>query len=197
MSETRVHLFAEDNAHEQLLRPIVRRIAAEEACDIDIRVMSARGGHGKVLAELDLYQNARLVSQSLPDVLVIGVDANCRGHTEAKNEILSHVQPSFTAKVVIACPDPHIERWYLADAVAFQKVVGTPAPSVRQKCQRDFYKHLLAETVRNAGLVPTLGGLEFAGELVQQADWFRAGKTDTAFKHFLDDLRSKFRQSHK
>jgi hypothetical protein len=195
MSKIRVHLFAEDNAHEKLLCPMIARIAREENRNIDIRVMSARGGHGKVLSELDLFQDTRRAGQTMPDILVVGIDANCQGFAQARQEILDHLRAEFAEMAVIACPNPHIERWYLADAVSFHEVVGGAAPSVKEKCQRDHFKRLLAEAVRKTGRAPTLGGIEFADELAGQMDYFRAGKTDPAIKHFVEDLRAKFRQS--
>jgi hypothetical protein len=93
-------------------------------------------------------------------------------------------------RTVIACPDPHVERWYLADPVAFSKAVGTPPTLGRTKCEKDRYKAILARAVADAGHVSPQGGLEFAREIVAHMDWYRAGKSEGSFKLFLDDLRA-------
>ena len=56
------------------------------------------------------------------------------------------------------------------------------------KCERDRYKQLLHEAVRQAGLEPILGGLEFAQDIVQAMDLQRAGKIDSALQQFTDEL---------
>ena len=93
-----------------------------------------------------------------------------------------------------ATPDPHIERWFLVDLEAFHRVVGITSPLESQKCERGYYKGILAQAIRTAGHPSTLGGIEFARELVEALDYFRAGKADTSFKHFLDELRARLRQ---
>ena len=44
-----------------------------------------------------------------------------------------------------------------------------------------------------AGYPPTLGGIEFAREIVQVMDLFRAGKADRSLKHFIDNATAIFR----
>lgn len=45
----------------------------------------------------------------------------------------------------------------------------------------------------DAGYPPTLGGIEFAREIVQAMDLYRAKKTDRSLKHFIDDAIAMFR----
>jgi len=96
---------------------------------------------------------------------------------------------------VAACPDPHIERWYLLDPRLFARIVGPAPPLGRKKCERGHYKQLLRKAVRDAGHPATLGGIEFARDLATHMDLYRAGKTDRSFKAFLDDLRGRLRSS--
>jgi hypothetical protein len=39
----------------------------------------------------------------------------------------------------------------------------------------------------------TLGGIEFAEEIVECMDLYRAGKDEPSLKHFIDELRSALR----
>jgi hypothetical protein len=53
----------------------------------------------------------------------------------------------------------------------------------------------LAEAVRDAGHPTTLGGIEFAAELINGMDLYRAGRNDHSLRAFLDDLRKGLRQA--
>jgi hypothetical protein len=93
----------------------------------------------------------------------------------------------------VACPDPHFERWYLADPDSFKAVVGRSPMLGKKKCARNHYKDALARAVRQAGHPPTLGGIEFARELVARMNLYHAGRNDRSLKAFLEDLRGRLR----
>lgn len=190
MSEVKaIDLFAEDFGHAGLLRPLINRMVADQKKSADVRVRSARGGHGRVLQELSLYQKDVVGGAlELPDLLVVAIDANCSSYNVAREAIVKCLLPAFADRTICACPDPHVERWYMADVQAFRSVVGMVPALGKQKCERGAYKNHLAQTVRDAGHVPQLGGLEFAQEIADSIDYYRAGKADTSLKHFLDDL---------
>jgi hypothetical protein len=191
MSETLlVDLFGEDRGHEALLVPLVERIARELGRDIHVRVRSAHGGRGKEIAEFERYQRAMGagLGGDPPGILVVAIDANCKASAERRDEIIGAVDIEFRDRLVPACPDPHIERWYLADVQAFHEVVGVTPSVPRGKCERGFYKRILADAVREAGHPPMLGGIEFAGDLARAMHLFRAGRADSSLKHFLDRL---------
>jgi hypothetical protein len=192
-----VDIFAEDHAHEAFIRAIVRRISREYQKSIrPLRVRNARGGHGRVMTELKLFQRSvlRPVFDELPDLLIIAIDANCQHFAKARKEIEKAIDPEFLDRTAIACPDPHIEKWYLADPESFSDIVGRQPRLVRKKCERDRYKSLLAETIRVAGHPSILGGIEFAEDLVNAMDFYRAGKNDRSFQTFIDSLRSQFKR---
>ncbi|GIV04393.1 MAG: hypothetical protein KatS3mg015_3223 [Fimbriimonadales bacterium] len=192
-----VDLFVEDRAHEEFLKPLLYRIASEEGVIIEVRVRSARGGRGRALQEFRTYQKLVVkgaIAEPRPDLVVVGIDGNCTTFAKKKKKIDDETDPSFAGRVVAACPDPHVERWYLADPESFRQVVGH-SPSVGSaKCAREHYKRLLAEAVRQGGYPATLGGIEFATELAQAMDLYRAGKNDASLKAFLDDLRRELRR---
>ncbi len=193
-----VDLFVEDRAHEEFLLPMLLRVAREESVTVESRVRSARGGHGRVLEELRLYEDAAskgVARMMIPDLLIAGIDGNCTPSARAKKEIEKVNQPSFVGRLVTACPDPHIERWYLADPESFKAVVGRQPRIGPRKCKRDYYKGVLANAVRQAGHPSTLGGLEFAREIVEAMDLYRAGKNDRSLKAFVDSLRAALRTS--
>lgn len=192
-----VDLFVEDRAHEEFLIPMIRRLACEEGLSVAPRARSARGGHGRALKELELYQDAAekgIAGMVVPDLLVAARDGNCMRFTRARQDILSAIRPPFAGRAVVACPDPHVERWYLADPESFHAIVGKQPKLARKKCERDYYKRALATTVQQAGHPPTLGGIEFARELVENMDLYRAGRNDRSLRAFIEDLRSSLRR---
>ena len=196
MSKRVVDLFVEDRAHEALLKPLAARIAREEDIELVIHVRSARGGHGKAIAEFKVYQQGvekGVFGDVFADLLIVGIDGNCSTFTKKKEEIDAATNAKFKDRLIAACPDPHIERWYLADPESFKMVIGSPPAIGSKKCVRDYYKQLLSQAIRDAGYPPTLGGIEFASDLAQAMDLYRAGKNDRSLKSFVDDLRSKLR----
>jgi hypothetical protein len=185
-----IDLFAEDRGHEELLRPLLRRLARDQEKAAQVRVRSARGGHGRALAELDLYQKSVLRigrGEALPDLLVVAIDGNCDSFAAARGKVRAALRDEFQDRTVHACPDPHVERWYLADLEAFHEVVGITPRVGKQKCEKNVYKALLAKAVADAGHPPILGGIEFARELAEAMDPYRAGKADNSLKHFLEE----------
>jgi hypothetical protein len=187
----RIDLFAEDRAHEQFLPGLIERLVRERGHESHIRVVSARGGHPRVAKELETYQKVLEKTGGAPDLLVVGIDANCQGFQRAKKLYQDRLSHQLQAIAVIAAPDPHIERWYMIDGVRFEKVVGIRPKLPKKKCDRDKYKIALEDAVRDAGHVPTLGGVEFGPDIARVLSFYHAGKSDTAFSNFVDELREK------
>ena len=183
-----VGIFVEDQAHKRLLLPLIQRLAREEKVTVRPHVYSATGGHSRVMDEFRLHQ--RLLERAHMDFLVVAIDGNC-DWTKARQRIEGATDESFAERVVVACPDPHIEHWYLVDSAAFKAVVGSEPHMKKEKCARDYCKQILSDMVRAAGHPSILGGLEFAEELAEEMNFFRAGKRSPSLKAFVDDCRSK------
>lgn len=95
---------------------------------------------------------------------------------------------------MIGCPDPHVERWYLADAVAFEQVVGAPPGPDRGKCERYAYRRMIEGTAATSGIPLLTGTADLAPDIVARMDLFRAGKSQACLGHFVSDLRAALRQ---
>jgi hypothetical protein len=54
---------------------------------------------------------------------------------------------------------------------------------------------LLVKVIRDAGQIPTLGGIEFAQELVAAMDLYRAAKNDRSLALFVEDMRAALQRS--
>jgi hypothetical protein len=182
--------FVEDFAHRQIIGAMVERVAAELGIDIEVDWRSARRGHGQVVKEVREYLRDLRSQGDLPDLVVIGTDANCQGLLERSLQIPTDSSP---VRTVLAIPDPHIERWLLLDGAAFKAVLGQGCHAPDQKCARDRYKQALIRAILDAGVVPSLGGIEFAEDIVGAMDLKRAGKVDPSLRRFLDDLRQALR----
>jgi hypothetical protein len=87
-----------------------------------------------------------------------------------------------------------VERWLLLDSQAFKAVLHRGCDAPDQKCDRDRYKQLLDKAVRDAGVEPLLGGVEFAEDILRVMNLDRAGKSDASFAHLLRDLRAAFQR---
>lgn len=188
-----VDVFVEDHAHEGFMVALVKRIANNLKKVVEIRVRSARGGHGRALKEFEIYQKSVLggiAGLSVPDVLVIAIDTNCNPYNKMRKNISRVIDPALRGIAVIACPEPHVERWYLADPISFRKIVGPLRPLGRQKCERDRYKNILAQAVIDGGHVPIFGGIEFASELALSMNLFQAGKSERSLNRFVNALRA-------
>jgi hypothetical protein len=185
-------LFVEDAAHEQIVGSLVRRLAADNGIEVRLEWRSVRHGHGKVVVELkDFLRDLRRQAGTAPDLLIVATDANCRGLNERVKELS---EPDTPAPMILAIPDPHIERWLLLDGAAFKAVLGKGCDAPDHKCSRDRYKESLIQAIYATGITPTLGGIEFAEDIVKEMDIDRAARADASFKRFVDGMRALFKQ---
>ena len=192
-----VDLFVEDRAHEVFVGALVERIAREEKVALSLQARSARGGHPRALEEFGAYQvlvDKGVLAKRAPDLVVVVIDGNCATPRKKQEEIRRATRPRLLDRVVAGCPNPHVERWFLADPDSFHKVVGCQPVVGPEKCEREHYKRLLAEAVRRGQQPATLGGIEFAAELVEAMNLYRAGRRDSSLKAFVGDLRRGFRE---
>ena len=125
--ERRVAFFLEDSAQEAIIPPLFKRLAAEEGFAPDhlvVQVLSARGG-GSLAAFRRFLKDARQRGHLNADLLVVGVDANCKGFSARRDLVLKVAVKSPYPEIVTAIPDPHVERWYLLDVAALSRAAGT------------------------------------------------------------------------
>jgi len=181
-----VAAFVEDFAHRQVIGALIGRVASELGIEVEVDWRNARRGHGQVVRELREYLRDISKQGNLPDLVVIGTDANCKGLVERSKQVPTEMSPVPT---VLAVPDPHIERWLLLDGAAFKVALGQGCQAPDQKCSRDRYKETLIRAIVNAGVTPSLGGIEFAEDIVSEMNLKRAAKADPSLQRFLDDLR--------
>lgn len=191
-----VDLFCEDRAHEAFIRAMIQRIGRDEGARVLVRVRSAQGGHPRAIKEFRRYQQAAVhMEGSAADALVVAIDGNCSSFAAARDRVIQATSESSRHLLVVASPDPHIERWYLADPEAVGKVAGHNPGKLPAKCERHYYKNKLRATISKGGTPSTLGGPEIAEDLVAEIDLYKAGKNDSSLGAFLDDLRNRYRQA--
>ena len=190
----RINLFVEDFGHEQVISALLDRFAIEYKVELSTKPSSVRGGHGRAIFELKEYiRDLSGAHEVWPDLLVVAIDGNCKGYGERQSEIKSAIQ-GMSVLTILAIPDPHIERWLLLDSHAFRTVLGKGCRAPDQKCERDRYKKLLLQAVREAGSTPLIGGMENARDLVEAMDLKRLEPADDSLGRFLRELRSVFKQ---
>lgn len=190
----RVHLFCEDFAHRSFVESLLRRLEEESGVDINLRTFRATGGEGRVMKSLrDYIHSLRGGLYPLPDLIIVARDANCRGINATQQELASELG-EYENFAVLAIPDPHIERWLLLDSAAFKEVLGTGCQAPDQKCERERYKKLLTDAVLDSGLIPQIGGIEHAEEIVQAMNLERMLTADNSLGSLIGDLRQQFSQ---
>lgn len=191
----RVSLFVEDFGHEAFIKALMERVARQYGIGVEIKSYSVRGGHGKALTELRQYvRDLERSRVNLPDLLIVARDANCKGYLECKQEIVDKVTDKFKDLAICAIPDPHIQRWLLLDSAAFKAVLGRGCAAPDQKCDRDRYKELLLRSMRDTGISPPLGGMEYAEDIVNAMDLQRMEQTDDSLGRLLKELHDKFKE---
>ena len=189
----RIDLFAEDAGHETVLVPLLQRFAEYYGVEIKVRPVSVRGGYGRVETELKEYvKDLFKYQRDLPDLVVVATDANCSGFQKRRRRLQDTVE-SIRDRVAFAVPDPHVERWLLRDPAAFKAALGRACRQPDQKCDRDRYKALLRDAVRDAGLAPLLGGMEHAEDIVRHMSLKPTAGNDD-FGEFLQELHARFRR---
>lgn len=195
----RIGFFLEDIAHERILRRVVERCAAsvgidEQRLTADIR--NATHGSPAVLSEFRRYLRRFSTDAESPfDVLIVAIDGNCSGYTTKKREILELAErSSYPGIVVVGVPDPHIEKWYMADGQACRHAIAAPVlPNMPgYKCERQRYKRVLLDYIKSTGVVPLLGGAEYGPQIADAIDLQHAKQNDPSLGHFVTDLREAF-----
>jgi hypothetical protein len=190
----RIALFVEDHAHHQFLGALIQRLSDKHGVPVRLDWRNTRRGHGAVVKELkqylrDLYQQPG----ELPDLVLVATDANCMGLAE-RTKMIGAVTEKVGVRIVCAIPDPHIERWLLVDSAAFKAVFGRGCDAPDQKCERARYKKMLIGAIRESGITPSLGGIEYAQDIVNEMDLDRVARNDDSLGRLLGDLDAVFRE---
>ena len=191
----RVLYFLEDRAQERFIKALVERIAKEESIPLNLLIhdiRSARGG-SRVINEFRNFMKGLKVDTPGIDLLVVAIDSNCEGYQERRKQLEKYIAtPGFRDKVVLAVPDPHIERWYIMDQRAFKSGVGiNKSPELpAYKCGRHYYKQILFKVLKESNVSSVLGGAEYAERIVEKIkDVDALGKHEPGFRNFIQDLR--------
>lgn len=188
-----VELFCEDSAHESCARAIISRIARELQIDVNVHVGSARFGLPRLKRELRDFQSSLRQGSGTPDLLVVVADGNDAGPNERQREVAEVIDPAVFPRYIVGAPDPYVERWLLADPVSFaqcfgqQPVLGTPHG-------RNGWKQRLVESLEAADEIVTQGGAEFAEDIIEAMDFYRAGRAVPTIQTFTDEVRSALTQ---
>ncbi len=187
-----VNLLVEDTVHEDFLVALVQRVANAYNIEIKIKVSSVRDGHETVITELRQYQqDLQHNAEDLPDLIIVGTDSNGRGFLQREKEI-NQSTSDLADRVIYMIPQPHIERWLLLNAEAFKKVFGRGCSVPKRKYDRERYKRLLLQAIRDADVIPLLGGIEHIADLVNAMDFQHLEQSDRSFRRFFRALQHQF-----
>jgi hypothetical protein len=121
------------------------------------------------------------------------VDANDVGVKARKAEVAAALDRTMLPAWVIGVPDPYVERWMLADPSSFAELFGRQ-PDVNAVKDRYAWKQRLIRALEESGEIVTQGGAEFADEILEAMDLYRAGKSAPSLGQFVSDLRAALRR---
>lgn len=194
MASQTVVCFLEDLMQEGLVTALVRRAAHdagihERALTVDTR--NARGGIPAALAGLAAYVADVLAGREpIASIVVIAIDSDCDVE-ERRTQIIDTIRPiAEQTCVVLAVPDPYVERWYLLDLSALKAALGAgPTGAFPVTCAKGFYKKALNDAVTAAGFTARLGGYEYADLIVEHMDLYQCSKAEPQLGRFLADLK--------
>ena len=190
----RVVYVLEDEAHEQFVPPLFRRLADDASVELAEQALRPMGGAGRTIDGLRrLLAEIRQGIVEQPYAIVVGIDADCSRQGQRQRQVgVACEREDYSGVVVVAEPEPHIESWYFADTAAFQRLLRVPdlprAPSVR--CRKDDYKDRLREAVRSGGGPAPLGGVEYGPEIAAAMSVPRAAGRVRSLRRFVDDARA-------
>lgn len=193
--------FLEDRAQEKFIKALVEKVALGESLILNNLKHDIRSGRGgsRVITEFRDFVKFNEKNGTIDfDLLVVAIDGNCQGHSKRKSELEKYITQDhpFKDKVVYAVPDPHIERWYILDQRAFKNAVEIEKapPLPKYKCERNHYKQLLIQTLKEADVGSSFGGTEYAERIVEHMENIDILDRDNAgFRAFIQQLRRKFR----
>lgn len=126
-------------------------------------------------------------------MLIVMVDANRVGGAARRQEIADAIDESVFPAVVVGTPDPCVERWLLADPVAFAERFGVEPDVANARTGAD-WKRELVEALGRAGEIVTQGGAEFADEILSNTNFYRAGRSVPSISDFTDEVRRALRR---
>lgn len=201
MDKIRIAYFLEDIAHEKFLRALVARVGQQTGLSYDDlveEVRNATGGRPRVLDELKMFlADVQSTATNPYQILIVATDSNGAKYTEVRNNITTIIQrANYHSPVVLAVPNPYIERWYVMDSEAFKSATGATVVSrlPRKHRPRDSYKKILRDALLTAGIRPILGGAEYGEEVAKEIDLYKAEKADRAFGYFVRDLKKEIQK---
>lgn len=189
----RVELFCEDSAHESCARALVARISNELGVEVSIHTATASAGIPRLKHELRAFQSLVARRSGTPHLLIVLVDANAVGAAVRRGEITGVLDRGVFPEVVIGTPNPCVERWLLADPVSFAETFGVQ-PEIGHTNARHIWKRRLVHALESADEIVVQGGGEFAEEIIEPMDLYRAGQVDSTIQGFADDLKAALRR---
>lgn len=187
-----ITLFTEDSGHEAFVSALLKRTIRDlrlKSAQFKISRRSVRGGYGKVTSELKEYvRDIRIFKEPLPDLMIVATDSNCVGYAARCRSLQDCIGSDFNCPTAFVVPDPHVERWMLLDPLAFKRTFGTACQLPAQKCDKDWYKHLLGEAFHATDYAPILNGFEWTGDIVNAMDFGHI--QDDSFKRAVQQITS-------
>jgi len=198
----RLFVYLEDIAQERFICGIIKRLATERSVNVSLEVRNARGGAPVMLSKFKEALKRWVDELPSQSVIIVCKDTNCKRGSVVKREFANLLRECEGRGIclILALPEPHIERWYLLDQNAFREATGVPlrgAPSGglcrrgRRKRAKDYYKKFIADAARERNIRLTQNGAEF-GEEIADALNIQTCRQDDNFGDFIQQVERIF-----
>lgn len=186
--------FLEDRFHENFIRPLVTRVSAETTLPKKFcshKIEYARGG-GSVEAFVRFvgdYKNGKKPPYS---VAVIAIDADKNG-SQIRSKAIRRIVTSknYEWPVVVAIPEPCIERWLLFEYHVWSEIVGSSLgnpPRRNQDC--NYYKRTVELILDKLPTPAYFDAWQFGPDIVRELDIENIKMNNRDFRIFVNDLRN-------
>ena len=189
----KVGLFAEDEGHRGLITGVIRRVATDLRVDVDLIERTAMGGKAQVLRSLrDYVRDLVHGREPFIEILVVALDSDCDAAGKRRDAL--RAADGFAGKIVLAIPEPHVERWFLLDPQAPARALGEGGAAALpdMKCEPNRYKQALRAAFAGMGVDPPAGGVLYGEEIADTMNLELACR-HADFSAFLGDLRGALR----
>jgi hypothetical protein len=176
----------EDRAFDDIVTPLIRRVAGEQGVDVELVVRLTHGCRFQELQEL--------LQRGRPILCVIGADAGQHKSSSKEKAMRGRAGGALPQRTIFSIPEPSAEGWLQADLAALkrgvsealQTLIHLPADAGPYPRDEKNAKQRVRSLLRSAGVPVLRDGLEYGPSVMQ----YVAYDAHPSLQRFVRDLRA-------
>jgi len=126
-------------------------------------------------------------------IYISDTDYNPRKKIEISHWINNYCRGNADARIIVGCPQPHLEQWFLNDESAIRKTFSLPSGSLLPFPNEIIPKTRFTSIVEFLNHDLSKSKLELYSEVASYIDLPNLASRDTSFKTFYRDLKQALR----